>query len=27
VNVLTNDAYSPGGASALNSALVEVRKV
>ena len=26
VNVLTKDAYSPGGASALNSCLVEVRK-
>jgi len=26
VNVLTNDAYSPGGASALKTALVEIKK-
>ena len=26
VNVLTNDAYSPGGAAALKTALVEVCK-
>ncbi|MFX0021878.1 MAG: molybdopterin-dependent oxidoreductase [Candidatus Hermodarchaeota archaeon] len=26
VNTLTNDAYSPGGASALNSCLVEIKK-